>query len=249
MIKKGISTFAAGVRAAAPSLACAAGSVSLEKGAAVQLSSQVSLDGEYEVSTNWSVTGAESAGTSIDDNGFLTIGEDETASALTVVAAMTVTRTGSDGAETVETYSDSTTVIVTAPGAPDEEEEETGADPALIGGAKEDAAQPTNTPAPSESPRPAETNSSTSDTLLPEQKVEVPEAAAPQDGADGRHGRTRTLRRHPRCGPCDRRNPRHAIQENVRPLKALTFSRRREIAEDCGCLKTRTLMRRAAASL
>ena len=189
MIKKGISTFAAGVRrctaaaaaaafvlAAAPSLACAAGSVSLEKGAAVQLSSQVSLDGEY-------VTGAESAGTSIDDNGFLTIGEDETASALTVVAAMTVTRTGSDGAETVETYSDSTTVIVTAPGAPDEEEEETGADPALVGGAKEDAAQPTTTPAPSESPRPAETNSSTSDTLLPEQKVEVPEAAAPQDGA------------------------------------------------------------------
>lgn len=196
MIKKGISTFAAGVRrctaaaaaaafvlAAAPSLACAAGSVSLEKGAAVQLSSQVSLDGEYEVSTNWSVTGAESADTSIDDNGFLTIGEDETASALTVVAAMTVTRTGSDGAETVETYSDSTTVIVTAPGAPDEEEEETGADPALVGGAKEDAAQPTTTPAPSESPRPAETNSSTSDTLLPEQKVEVPEAAAPQDGA------------------------------------------------------------------
>ena len=199
MVKKGISTFAAGVRrctaaaaaaafvlAAAPSLACAAGSVSLEKGAAVQLSSQVSLDGEYEVSTNWSVTGAESADTSIDDNGFLTIGEDETASALTVVAAMTVTRTGSDGAETVETvetYSDSTTVIVTAPGAPDEEEEETGADPALVGGAKEDAAQPTNTPAPSESPRPAETNSSTSDTLLPEQKVEVPEAAAPQEGA------------------------------------------------------------------
>ena len=128
--------------------------------------------------TNWSVTGAESAGTAIDDNGFLTIGEDETASALTVVAAMTVTRTGSDGAETVETYSDSTTVIVTAPGASDEEEEETGADPALVGGAKEDAAQPTNTPAPSESPRPAETNSSTSDTLLPEQMDGTGDVAA-----------------------------------------------------------------------
>ena len=183
MIKKGISTFAAGVRrctaaaaaaafvlAAAPSLACAAGSVSLEKGAAVQLSSQVSLDGEYEVSTNWSVTGAESADTSIDDNGFLTIGEDETASALTVLDELLA---AAPVDKPVASRASSGTILQKA----------SALVPALVGGAKEDPAQPTNTPAPSESPRPAETNSSTSDTLLPEQKVEVPEAAAPQDGA------------------------------------------------------------------
>ena len=196
MTKKRFSTFAAGVRrctaavaatafvlAAASSPAFAAGSVSLEKGSAVQLSSQVSLDGEYEVSTNWSVTGAESAGTSIDENGFLTIGEDETASALTVVAAMTVTRTGSDGTKTTETYSDSTTVIVTAPGAEGEVEEETDTEPALVGGAQADTAEPASTPAPTEAPKVPAVGGSTSNSPLPEQKVEAPSAAATQDGA------------------------------------------------------------------
>ena len=183
MTKKRFSTFAAGVRrctaavaatafvlAAASSPAFAAGSVSLEKGSAVQLSSQVSLDGEYEVSTNW-------------ENGFLTIGEDETASALTVVAAMTVTRTGSDGTKTTETYSDSTTVIVTAPGAEGEAEEETDTEPALVGGAQADTAEPASTPAPTEAPKVPAVGGSTSNSPLPEQKVEAPSAAATQDGA------------------------------------------------------------------
>ena len=191
MIKKGISTFAAGVcrctaaaaaaafvLAAAPSLVCAAGFVSLEKGAAVQLSSQVSLEGEYDVTTAWSVTGAASAGTSIDENGLLTIGEDETSSALTVIAAMTVTRTGSDGAESVETYTDSTTVIVTEPGA-EAAEEETAEAPALVGG-QESTVSAEETPAPAETAAPPKTESRSS-SPLPEEKIEAPSPAAAQD--------------------------------------------------------------------
>lgn len=196
MGRKRNSTFAAGARRCTAAVAAtatafilaaasipvfAAGSVSLEKGSSVQLSSQVSLEGEYDVTTTWSMTGASSADTSIDENGLLTIGEDEASSALTVIAAMTVTRTGSDGAGSVETFTDSTTVIVTEPGTATAEEEENEEAPALVGG-QESTASAAGTTAPAE-PVPQTKTGSKSESALPEEKVEAPENAGAPDNA------------------------------------------------------------------
>lgn len=59
---------------------------SVDKGATKQFAAIVSGENDPDQSVTWSVTGAASASTTVDSTGLLTVGEDETAETLTVVA-------------------------------------------------------------------------------------------------------------------------------------------------------------------
>ena len=82
----------------------------VEAGQTVQFSATVSGTGEFSQEVTWSVSGGVSAGTSISEDGLLTVAADETATSLTVTA------TASGGSSIYGTA----TVTVTPPSTPDE---------------------------------------------------------------------------------------------------------------------------------
>ena len=60
--------------------------VNVEKGKTFKFTAEVNGTGNFDGRVQWVLTGANSAGTSIDEEGLLTVAADETATTLTVTA-------------------------------------------------------------------------------------------------------------------------------------------------------------------
>lgn len=84
-------------------------SVSVEVGKTQTFRAEVAGTGEFGTGVVWSVSGANSAGTSIDENGTLTVAADETAQTLTVIAASEFDETKSASATVTVTKTDAGT--------------------------------------------------------------------------------------------------------------------------------------------
>ncbi len=84
-------------------------SASVEVGKTQTFRAEVAGTGEFGTGVVWSVSGANSAGTSIDENGTLTVAADETAQTLTVIAASEFDETKSASATVTVTKTDAGT--------------------------------------------------------------------------------------------------------------------------------------------
>ena len=82
------------------SVTVAPSSAEAERGQTLQFTAEVKGTGSFDASVLWNVTGAESAATTIDENGQLTVAADETAATLTVTA-VSVADGGKSAAATV----------------------------------------------------------------------------------------------------------------------------------------------------
>lgn len=84
-------------------------SASVEVGKTQTFRAEVAGTGEFGTGVVWSVSGANSTGTSIDENGTLTVAADETAQTLTVIAASEFDETKSASATVTVTKTDAGT--------------------------------------------------------------------------------------------------------------------------------------------
>lgn len=81
----------------------------MEVGKTQTFRAEVAGTGEFGTGVVWSVSGANSTGTSIDGNGTLTVAADETAQTLTVIAASEFDETKSASATVTVTKTDAGT--------------------------------------------------------------------------------------------------------------------------------------------